>query len=47
MSCTFWNLRRRKKAVTKSKLSKSEERRIAAQTESEPPVKKAGGKNGK
>lgn len=43
MSCTFWNLRRRKKALTASKEVKPETK----VNEKEKPTKKGGVKDGK
>lgn len=50
MSCTFWNLRRRRQAVTVPKEVKIAEKTVASKNspaEAEKPVKKGGVKNGK
>ncbi|GEM_PF-5915527 len=51
MSCTFWNLRRRKATLAKEKAAQSANEQKNAVNDSfeteKKPVKKGGGKNGK
>ena len=51
MSCTFWNMRRRKaKAAAKENKEKAEAEKVTGETAGEAekkPIKKGGGKNGK
>lgn len=48
MSCTFWNLRRRKAALAKEKAALKANAQKNAEIETEKkPAKKGGGKNGK